>query len=99
MRLTRITFGAFYQSGQSCVGVQRILVHEDIYERFRDGLVAEAKKMKAGDPNDEDTFIGPMISEKEATRIDGWVQVRCYGGGEVTVWGNQARRDAFRHVA
>ncbi len=61
--LERIIFGAFYQSGQSCIGVQRIIVHEDIYDRFKDMLVAKTKTLVAGDPKDRDTFIGPMISE------------------------------------
>jgi len=69
----RIIIGAFYQSGQSCIGVQRIIVHESIYEEFRSKLVAAAGKLKSGDPKDEETFIGPMISEKEARRLDGWI--------------------------
>src|SRR5688500_8236274 len=70
----RTIFGAFYQSGQSCVGVQRIVVHADVYDAFRDRLVAKAKTLIAGDPKDRDTFIGPMISEGEARRLDNWIQ-------------------------
>ena len=70
----RMIFGAFYQSGQSCIGVQRILVQEDFYDRFRDAFVAATKKLVAGDPKDEKTFIGPMIDEKEAKRLDDWIQ-------------------------
>ncbi len=69
----RIIFGAFYQSGQSCVGVQRILVHEDIYQAFSDKLVNRTRALKMGDPKNEDTFIGPMISEKEALRLENWI--------------------------
>jgi acyl-CoA reductase-like NAD-dependent aldehyde dehydrogenase len=72
--LERVIFGAFYQSGQSCIGVQRILIHADIYDRFRDMLVARTKALVAGDPKDRNTFIGPMISEGEAKRLDGWIQ-------------------------
>ena len=72
--LERVIFGAFYQSGQSCIGVQRILIHADIYDRFRDMLVARTKALVAGDPKDRNTFIGPMISEGEARRLDGWIQ-------------------------
>lgn len=72
--LERVIFGAFYQSGQSCIGVQRILIHADIYDRFRDMLVAKTKTLVAGDPKDRNTFIGPMISEGEARRLDGWIQ-------------------------
>ena len=69
----RIVFGAFYQSGQSCIGVQRILVHADVYDEFRDKLVAKTKGLKAGDPHDEETFIGPMIDVKEAKRLERWI--------------------------
>ena len=69
----RIVFGAFYQSGQSCIGVQRIIVHDAIYEAFRDRLVARTKGLIAGDPLEETTFIGPMISEGEASRLHGWI--------------------------
>lgn len=72
--LERVIFGAFYQSGQSCIGVQRILIHANIYDRFRDMLVARTKTLVAGDPKDRNVFIGPMISEGEAKRLDGWIQ-------------------------
>ncbi|GGB64966.1 aldehyde dehydrogenase family protein [Blastomonas aquatica] len=72
--MERVIFGAFYQSGQSCIGVQRILIHADVYDRFRDMLVAKAKTLVSGDPKDRNTFIGPMIHVKEASRLDGWVQ-------------------------
>src|SRR6187551_2023756 len=61
----RVVFGAFYQSGQSCIGVQRIIIHERIYVRFREMLVAKTKALIVGDPKDRKTFIGPMISEGE----------------------------------
>ncbi|MEA1996514.1 MAG: aldehyde dehydrogenase family protein, partial [Gemmatimonadota bacterium] len=69
----RIIIGAFYQSGQSCISVQRIIVHEKVYETFREKLVSATGKLKMGDPADEDTFIGPVISEKEAERLESWV--------------------------
>src|SRR5690606_14854317 len=72
--LDRVIFGAFYQSGQSCIGVQRILVHAQVYDRFRDMLVARTKTLVAGNPHDRNVFIGPMISEGEAQRLDGWIQ-------------------------
>jgi acyl-CoA reductase-like NAD-dependent aldehyde dehydrogenase len=70
----RTVFGAFYQSGQSCIGVQRILIHDSVYEAFRERLVAKTKTLVAGDPHDENTFVGPMIDVREAERLDGWVR-------------------------
>ena len=87
--VNRIIIGAFYQSGQSCIGVQRIIVHSKIYDKFRDALVAKTKKLIAGDPKNEDTFIGPMISEKEATRLHGWVEEAIASGGKLLCGGQR----------
>ncbi len=70
----RIVFGAFYQSGQSCIGVQRIIVHAAVYDAFKAKLVGLTEKLVAGNPREEGVFIGPMIDEGEARRLDGWVQ-------------------------
>lgn len=86
----RIVFGAFYQSGQSCVGVQRIIVHEKVYDRFRDALVEATEKLVAGDPRDESTFIGPMISEKEAQRLESWIDQAVSAGGKLLCGGTRA---------
>ena len=85
----RIVIGAFYQSGQSCIGVQRIIVHSEIYDAFRDALVERSKALIAGDPKNEDTFIGPMISEKEATRLHNWVEEAVAAGGKLLCGGNR----------
>ena len=85
----RIVFGAFYQSGQSCIGVQRIIVHEEVYDEFRDALVAATKKLIAGDPKDEKTFIGPMISEREAERLHGWIDEAVAAGGKLLCGGKR----------
>jgi len=85
----RIIFGAFYQSGQSCVGVQRIIVHADVYDDFRERLVAKTKKLAVGDPKEETTFIGPMISEKEAARLDDWIHEAVASGGTLLCGGNR----------
>ncbi|MEH6714122.1 aldehyde dehydrogenase family protein [Parasphingorhabdus flavimaris] len=87
--LERIVFGAFYQSGQSCIGVQRIIIHEKIYDTFRDMLVAKTKTLVSGDPKDRDTFIGPMISEGEASRLHGWIESAVAGGATLLCGGNR----------
>ena len=85
----RLVIGAFYQSGQSCIGVQRILAHESIYNALRDSLVAASKKLVAGDPKDEATFIGPMISEKEAERLENWISAAVSAGGKILCGGKR----------
>ncbi|TAJ73965.1 MAG: aldehyde dehydrogenase family protein [Phenylobacterium sp.] len=85
----RIIFGAFYQSGQSCIGVQRIIIHADIYEELRDRLVARTKTLVTGDPREEATFVGPMIDEKEARRLDSWIQAAVADGATLLVGGKR----------
>jgi acyl-CoA reductase-like NAD-dependent aldehyde dehydrogenase len=87
--VARIIIGAFYQSGQSCIGVQRILAHEAIYEIFREKLVEATAALKMGDPKDPETFIGPMISEKEASRLDGWIQSALRDGATLLCGGKR----------
>ena len=87
--LERVTFGAFYQSGQSCIGVQRIIIHADVYDRFRSMLIARTKSLVSGDPKDRNTFIGPMIDVKEASRLDGWVQEAVAAGAKLLCGGKR----------
>ena len=87
--VARVVFGAFYQSGQSCISVQRIIVHESVYDEFRDRLVAKTKTLVAGNPQDENTFIGPMIDVKEASRLDTWVQEAVAEGGKLLCGGKR----------
>ncbi len=72
--VARVIIGAFYQSGQSCIGVQRLYVHSDVYDTFKEKLLAKTKALKSGDPKDPETFIGPMISESEAERLHSWIK-------------------------
>ncbi len=65
--------GAFWAVGQNCIGVQRIFIEEKAFHPFRDGFVSLTKKIKVGPQLDESSDIGPMITEKEAIRIESWV--------------------------
>jgi acyl-CoA reductase-like NAD-dependent aldehyde dehydrogenase len=69
--------------------VQRIIIHADIYDKFRDMLVARTKTLVAGDPKDRNTFIGPMIDVKEASRLDGWVQEAVAAGATLLCGGKR----------
>jgi acyl-CoA reductase-like NAD-dependent aldehyde dehydrogenase len=89
--VNRIIFGAFYQSGQSCIGVQRIMIHEAIYEELKAKLVAKTATLVKGDPKDRNTFIGPMISEGEAARLQGWIDAAAAAGGKILCGGTRDR--------
>jgi acyl-CoA reductase-like NAD-dependent aldehyde dehydrogenase len=87
--IPRLLTGAFYQSGQSCISVQRILVHQSLAEKFETEFVAATRALISGDPADEGTFIGPMISEKEATRLEEWIGEARSAGAEVLCGGTR----------
>ena len=85
----RTIFGAFYQSGQSCIGVQRILVHADIYTAFRDRMVELTRALVMGNPRDEGVFIGPMIDVREAKRLHGWIDDAVARGARLLCGGGR----------
>jgi acyl-CoA reductase-like NAD-dependent aldehyde dehydrogenase len=85
--LARIIFGGYYQSGQSCIHVQRVIIHEEIYDTFRDMLAAKVKTLVMGDPKVRETFIGPMISVKEAARLKSWVDTAVGAGATLLAGG------------
>jgi acyl-CoA reductase-like NAD-dependent aldehyde dehydrogenase len=87
--VARLVFGAFYQSGQSCIAVQRIYAHADIYEALKRKLVAATKKLKAGNPKQKDVFLGPMIDEAAAERLHDWILEAKQAGGKVLCGGKR----------
>ena len=70
---SRCVFGAFVNSGQVCISLQRIYVHADVYDAFATEMAKETKVLKVGSPYEEDTFMGPLIDEESLTRAKEWV--------------------------
>jgi acyl-CoA reductase-like NAD-dependent aldehyde dehydrogenase len=87
--IERIVFGAYYQSGQSCISVQRIIVHESIYDEFKSAFVEKVSQLVHGDPLDESTFIGPMIAESEAKRLEDWIKQAVSKGADLLCGGKR----------
>ncbi|MGQ9672933.1 MAG: aldehyde dehydrogenase family protein [Candidatus Aminicenantales bacterium] len=81
--------GAFWAVGQNCIGVQRIYIHEAVYDEFERRFVARTKKMKVGFQLDEDTDMGPMITEGEARRVEEWVKEAVALGAELLTGGKR----------
>jgi len=74
---------AFSHAGQSCISIQRILVHEDVAEDFTARLVANAEALVVGDPLDPDTDVGPLISADERDRVKEWIDEAVAAGAEL----------------
>jgi acyl-CoA reductase-like NAD-dependent aldehyde dehydrogenase len=84
---SRCAANAFSFAGQSCISVQRILVHEDVYEPFRDALVPLVEALAVGDPADEATDVGPLIAPSERERVLEWIEEARAGGATVLTGG------------
>ena len=82
--------GAFWAAGQNCIGVQRIYIHREVYDRFRDDFVARTRVYKIGDKMDEATNMGPMITEAEAERVERWVAEAVELGATVLTGGQRS---------
>jgi acyl-CoA reductase-like NAD-dependent aldehyde dehydrogenase len=85
----RCVIGGFSYAGQSCISVQRILVHHDVYEKFLSFFVPRAQSLKVGDPLDDATDVGPMISESDAKRAVEWVDEAAAAGARVLCGGKR----------
>ncbi len=85
----RATFGAFFYAGQVCVSVQRVLVHGEIYQPFLDKFLPRVRALKLGDPREESTNVGPMISEEAARRAEAEINEALSGGARALVGGGR----------
>jgi len=78
---------AFSHAGQSCISIQRILVHADIADAFAERLVAAAEALRVGDPLDPETDVGPLISPGDRDRVKQWVDEAVAAGAELLTGG------------
>ena len=85
----RCTYGAFVNSGQVCISLQRIYVNEDIYDEFAALLAKETKTLKVGSPYEDDTFAGPLIDEASKNRAKVWVASAKNEGAKVLAGGEE----------
>ena len=79
----RCAVGAFINSGQVCISLQRIYVHDAIYEAFAQALVEETKALCVGSPYEEQTFIGPMVNRSAVEKATSWVEEAQKAGATV----------------
>lgn len=83
------TFGN-YQAGQSCISVQRVLVHSSFAAEFTEILAAKVAALATGDPSDPATVVGPMINEAAAARVESWIDEAVAGGATVLTGGTRS---------
>ena len=88
--VTRNVVGAFANSGQVCISVQRIYVHRKVWDEFVEKFVAGTRKQVLGDPVDPACDVGPMISVLEAERAEAWVKEAVAGGARILSGGKRS---------
>ncbi len=85
----RCVTGAFSYAGQVCISVQRIYIHEKVYDAFLNKFIHLVKQLKTGDPLSEDTDVGPMIDESNIERADTWIREAKDKGASVLTGGKR----------
>ncbi len=85
----RCAFGAFYNSGQVCISLQRIYVNKEVYDDFARYMAEETHKLKVGSPYEEETFLGPLIDEESQKRANGWIKSAINEGARVIAGGEE----------
>ncbi|MFI6601364.1 aldehyde dehydrogenase family protein [Nonomuraea sp. NPDC050536] len=85
----RIALFSNYQAGQSCIAVQRVIVERPVYDAFVDRLLPAVSALVTGDPLDEKTQVGPLVSEAAAERVETWVKEAVAGGARVLAGGTR----------
>jgi len=89
LAVARSVAGAFGYAGQSCISVQRIFVHAEIFPVFLERIASEAAALAVGDPLDERTQVGPVIGASDAERIEAWIAEAVAGGARVVTGGTR----------
>jgi acyl-CoA reductase-like NAD-dependent aldehyde dehydrogenase len=87
--IPRCIIGAFSNAGQSCISLQRIYIHEKVFDEFKGKFIGAVKKIKVGNPMETDTEYGPMIEEKEAVRAEEWIKEAVDRGAKVLCGGER----------
>lgn len=86
--IDRLITGGYAHAGQVCISVQRVLIHQDIYAELKNKLVEKLRNIKAQDPKQDDTIVGPMIKHKEAERLKQWLDEATGKGATLLLGGS-----------
>ncbi len=89
LAMKRLIPGAYGNAGQSCIAVQRIFVHDRLYQRFLDQFVEMSRAVPVGDPMDDKTVVGPMITEEAAKKVESWISEAVAAGARLLCGGKR----------
>ena len=85
----RCVTGGFAYSGQTCISVQRIYLHDDVYDAFLDRLIPLVEALPAGNPAEDATVVGPLIDERAAVRVETWIREAVQQGATLKTGGTR----------
>jgi acyl-CoA reductase-like NAD-dependent aldehyde dehydrogenase len=85
----RCVAGGFSYAGQTCISVQRILVHQPVFHKFTELLLQGVRKLKLGDPMQESTDVPPLVREQDAVRVAEWIDEAVKGGAKLLCGGKR----------
>lgn len=91
LAVPRCVFGSFSYAGQVCISVQRIYIHKKIFSEFTQRFLDATKKLKTGNPLEEDTDVGPMITQEDAIRTEEWVGEAIKDGAKILIGGKREK--------
>jgi glyceraldehyde-3-phosphate dehydrogenase (NADP+) len=91
----RVAAGGFAYAGQSCIAVQRVFVHEARWQEFLDALLPAVSALSVGDPLDEDTVVGPLITPGDVDRVEDWIAEAVSGGADVLAGGTRVSSQIY----
>jgi glyceraldehyde-3-phosphate dehydrogenase (NADP+) len=86
----RVAWGGFAYAGQTCISVQRVYVHDSVYDEFTENLLERVGALRVGDPLDEATDVGPLIDAGAAERVEEWIEEAVAGGAKVLAGGTRS---------
>jgi acyl-CoA reductase-like NAD-dependent aldehyde dehydrogenase len=90
--LDPLVIGSWSHAGQTCIKVQRILVHRSLHDRFLAAFVERTKRLPVGDPLDPATVVGPLIEERHVVRVLAWIREAVEGGARLLCGGERSGR-------
>jgi acyl-CoA reductase-like NAD-dependent aldehyde dehydrogenase len=85
----RVAVGGYYQAGQSCIAVQRVLIQSEVYDDFVARLIKQVESLKVGDPLDPTVDVGPLIDQGALERVDAWVKEAVQQGAQILTGGKR----------
>src|SRR5437870_13732012 len=85
LTLEHLVLGSLQNNAQACVAISRLLLPRSRYDEFVEAFCAAVSKLKVGDPHDEDTYFGPLVSQRQRERVEGYIRAGREDGATIVL--------------